>query len=301
MNQEISTNKARLNSVGSIPFFMVHLGAVVMPFFVRFRWTDILLAIALYEGRMFFVATGFHRYFAHRSYKTTRAYQFLLAFFSETTAQKGILWWAGHHRAHHLYSDTDDDIHSPTRRGFWWSHVGWILDYRFEATDFDRIKDFAQYPELRWLNRYHWVPPLTLAVVLGLVGGMEAVVWGFLVSTVLLWHGTFTINSLAHVFGRRRYVTTDTSRNSWVLALITHGEGWHNNHHYYQSSANQGFYWWEIDLGYYGLRALQAIGVVWDVRKPPPRVLEAGKVRAPVSRQPAPATLPVFQPSPPAA
>ncbi len=283
MTKTPAAESPRTNWSGSIPFLAIHLGAFVLPFFVRFRWTDVFLAVGLYFARMFFVATGFHRYFAHRSYKTSRVYAFILALGGATATQKGGLWWAAHHRAHHLYSDTDQDVHSPTRKGFWWSHVGWILDHRYEATDFDRIRDFAKYPELTWLNRHHYLPPLALALALLVLGGAEALTWGFFVSTVLLWHGTFTINSLAHVFGGRRYATTDTSRNNALLAAITLGEGWHNNHHYYQSSANQGFFWWEIDVGYYILKVLEFLGVVWDVRRPPPSVLEANLVKKPTA------------------
>jgi stearoyl-CoA desaturase (delta-9 desaturase) len=284
----------RINWLGSTPFFLIHVGALVLPFLVPFHWRDLLLVVGLYYFRMFFIATGFHRYFSHRSYRTSRAYQFVIALFGGMCAQKGAMWWASHHRAHHLYSDTDLDVHSPARRGFWWSHVLWIVDYRYELTDTKRIRDFARYPEIVWLNKHHYAPVVLLAAILYAVGGAEWLVWGFFVSTVLLWHGTFTINSLAHVFGSRRYATTDTSRNNFLLALITNGEGWHNNHHHYQSSANQGFYWWEIDLGYYVLRLLEAVGVIWDVRRPPPRVYEealAGK------RDRAPAALPVLQPS----
>ena len=260
-------------SFSQVPFWGVHLAALVGVWWVGFSWWGVGLAIGLYYLRMFGITAGFHRYFAHRSYKTSRVTQFVLAWIGTMSAQKGVLWWASHHRWHHLYSDTPKDIHSPKQRGFWWAHVGWILCHRYDATDFKRIKDFAKYPELRWLNRYHLVPPLALAALLYVVGGLPALVWGFFVSTVALWHGTFFINSLAHVFGSRRYETSDTSRNSMLLALLTLGEGWHNNHHHYQSTANQGFFWWEIDVSYYVLRAMSWVGLVWDLRLPPARIL----------------------------
>jgi len=191
--------------------------------------------------------------------------------------QKGALWWAANHRHHHRFSDQPEDVHSPLQRGFWWSHVGWILCKRFDATDYAAIPDLAKYPELRFLNKYHLLPPLLFGAVLFALGGLHAFVWGFVVSTVLLWHGTFTINSLCHVFGRRRFPTTDTSRNSLSLALLTLGEGWHNNHHYYPGSMSQGFYWWQIDIAAYVVRALSFVGLVWDVRSAPERVLELGR------------------------
>jgi stearoyl-CoA desaturase (delta-9 desaturase) len=183
-----------------------------------------------------------------------------------------VLWWAAHHRDHHRDSDGPDDIHSPVQRGFWWSHVGWFLATRYNATKLDRIRDFARYPELRFLDRHHAVPPILLALGLLLAGGWPALLWGFFVSTTVLWHGTFTINSLAHVVGRQRYQTGDESRNSFALALLTLGEGWHNNHHFYPTTANQGWFWWELDLSWMALRVLRSIGVVRDLRTPPQRI-----------------------------
>jgi stearoyl-CoA desaturase (delta-9 desaturase) len=256
----------------SLPFFAAHAVAIATPFVVPVEGRWLALAAALYAVRMFAITAGYHRYFSHRAYKTSRAFQFVLAWLGASSAQKGPLWWAAHHRDHHRYSDGPDDIHSPLERGFWWSHVGWILSTSYDETKLDRIKDLAKYPELRWLDRWHMVPPVALAAVLFLAGGLPALLWGFFVSTVALWHGTFVINSLAHVVGRRRYETGDGSRNSLALALITFGEGWHNNHHFYASTANQGFFWWEIDLSYYALRGLEAVGVVRDLRTPPPHV-----------------------------
>jgi stearoyl-CoA desaturase (delta-9 desaturase) len=259
----------------SLPFFMLHLAPLGL-FWTGIRRSDVVLVVALYYGRMFFITAGFHRYFAHHAYKTSRVMQFILAFGASTSCQKGVLWWAAHHRAHHRYSDTELDIHSPLR-GFWWSHVGWILCRKYQPTDWARIKDFARYPELVWLNRFHLVPGVILGTACYVLGGAHSL-FAFFLSTVLLYHGTFSINSLMHLWGKRRYVTTDTSRNSLLLALITMGEGWHNNHHYYQSTANQGFFWWEIDLSYYLLRVLSWVGLVWELRTPSPRVLAANRI-----------------------
>jgi stearoyl-CoA desaturase (delta-9 desaturase) len=223
---------------------------------------------------MFSVTAGYHRYFSHRSYKTSRPFQFLLALAGTLAVQKGVLWWAANHRNHHKYSDQAEDLHSPLQRGFWWAHVGWILSPDYEETDLARIPDMAKYPELRWLNDHYLIPPVVLAVALYLIGGATWLVWGFFISTTMLWHATFTINSLAHVWGSRRYETTDTSRNNPWLALLTMGEGWHNNHHRYMNSARQGFFWWEIDLSYYILVALSWCGIVWDLQQPPKRLLE---------------------------
>jgi stearoyl-CoA desaturase (delta-9 desaturase) len=264
----VSPRDHRINWVQSAPFFAFHAFAAVAVFFVPFHWSYVVWALALYYVRMWVVTTGYHRYFAHRSFKTSRVFQFLLAFFAETSAQKGVLWWAANHRHHHRESDQPADLHSPLQDGFWWSHVGWILSDRYSETREEAIRDFARFPELRFLNRWYLLPPFLLAVGLFLIGGFPLLVWGFFVSTVLLWHGTFTINSLSHVFGSRRYRTTDTSRNNFLLALITCGEGWHNNHHYHQNTANQGWFWWELDLSFYMLKLLSALGLVWDLRFP---------------------------------
>jgi len=266
-----------MNLYHSGRFLLVHL-APLGALWSGVRLFDILLCIGLYFGRMFFITAVYHRYFAHRSYKMGRVMQFLMAWGGASAMQKGPLWWAAHHRMHHKYSDTDRDVHSPLR-GMWWSHVGWILCKRYMHTEWDQIRDFAKYPELRWLNKYHLVPPFVLAAICFLVGGWSALFVGFFLSTVLLYHGTFTVNSLAHIFGRRRFVTDDTSRNSLLIALITNGEGWHNNHHYYQSAARQGFFWWEIDISYYGLKALSWLRLVTDLRQVPPRLLATNRVK----------------------
>jgi stearoyl-CoA desaturase (delta-9 desaturase) len=227
-----------------------------------------VLCVVLYYVRMFGVTAGYHRYFSHKTYKMGRVAQFLMAFLAESSAQKGALWWAAHHRHHHRYSDEPEDVHSPIQRGFWWSHIGWMIVPKFEATKWERIKDFAKFPELVWLNKHWWVPPTVLGAAVFFAFGPLALFIGFFLSTVLLWHGTFIVNSLAHVWGSRRYATTDTSRNNLVIALLTCGEGWHNNHHHFCASANQGFFWWEIDLSYYGIKIMEALGIAWDVRKP---------------------------------
>jgi len=227
----------------------------------------------MYWLRMFALTGGYHRYFSHRSYNTSRTFQFILGLLGCSAVQKGPLWWSAHHRRHHRFTDQEGDVHSPRRNGFWWAHIGWVLSTRYEPTDLDGVRDFSRFPELRWLNNWHVLPAISLAMLCFLIGGWQGLVWGFFVSTVALYHCTFAINSLAHMFGRRRYATGDDSRNNLLLALLTGGEGWHNNHHHYMSSVKQGFFWWEIDGTYYVLRALSALGIVWDLHLPLRRLL----------------------------
>jgi stearoyl-CoA desaturase (delta-9 desaturase) len=267
--------RGRIDVVKSIPFFAVHAVALATPFVAPFAWKWVALAAASYLLRIWAITAGYHRYFSHRTYKTSRAFQLALAALGCTATQKGPLWWASHHRDHHRYSDTPEDIHSPVQSGFWWSHVGWILSRDHEAPRLHRVKDLAHYPELRFLDRFHLVPVFAYATALFLAFGLPGLLWGFFVSTVFTWHGTFLVNSLAHVIGRRRYETTDASRNSAIIALITLGEGWHNNHHHYQATANQGWFWWELDVTYYVLRLLAAIGVVSELKLPPRSVRDA--------------------------
>jgi stearoyl-CoA desaturase (delta-9 desaturase) len=267
----------RVNWVTSIPFILIHL-LCLTAIFTGVTTKALILCAVLYFGRMWFITAGYHRYFSHRSYRTNRVFQFVLAFGGSSAAQKGPLWWAANHRHHHRYSDTEEDVHSPLK-GFWWSHVGWILCDKNNGWNEDDIRDFAKYPELRFLTKQDWIAPWVVGVASYLIAGWPGLIVGFYWSTVLLWHGTFTVNSLAHVMGRRRYATTDTSRNSALIALWTGGEGWHNNHHYFQASARNGFFWWEYDPTYYGLKVLSWFRIVRDLKVPPERVLASSRVR----------------------
>ena len=278
----------RVDWVRVMPFVFLHAGCLGV------IWTGasafaVWSAVALYFIRMFAVTGIHHRYFSHKTYSTSRFGQFLLAVFAGTTVQRGSLWWAYHHRHHHLHSDGPEDAHSPHVHGFWWSHIGWITSRRNFPTDYSKIKDLAKYPELVWLNRFDLVVPILFAASLFGLGaalghfapglgtnGPQLLVWGFFISTTFLFHGTGCINSMAHLMGRRRFKTDDDSRNSAILAFITLGEGWHNNHHRYQSSTRNGFYWWEIDPTYYGLRLLAATGFIWGLKAVPQTVLEEG-------------------------
>ena len=257
-------------------FYATHL-AILGAIWSGVSMRAAILALVLWATRMFAVTAGYHRYFSHRAFKTSRVFQFILAFWAQTSAQKGALWWAAHHRDHHKYSDQEGDAHSPVQEGILYAHMGWLFDPANLATDYSRVPDLAKYPELVWLNRFQLVPPTLLALATYFIAGWSGIFIGFFLSTVVLWHTTFFINSLTHVFGKKRFATTDESRNHLLLALVTLGEGWHNNHHHYQSAARCGFYWWEIDITYYGLVLLSWLGLVWDLRPVPERVLAEGR------------------------
>ena len=261
----------------SSPFLLCHL-IPLLAVFTGVTMEAVVLGVVLYASRMFFITAGYHRYFAHRSYRLGRVAQFVMAFGGTTSVQKGPLWWASQHRAHHRFADGEGDPHSP-QNGFWWSHVGWLLSGRFGATRSELIDDFERYPELRFLNKYDWIGPWTVGVASYLIAGWSGLVVGFFGSTVVLWHVTFSVNSVAHLFGRRRYATTDSSRNCVPVAVLTLGEGWHNNHHHYPASARQGFHWWEIDPAFAVLRMMSWIGIVRDLRVPPAAARAARRVR----------------------
>jgi stearoyl-CoA desaturase (Delta-9 desaturase) len=263
--QEDSDDIAYPSSVG---FLLVHI-ACLAAIWTGVTWRAMALAMVLYVLRIFAIGAGYHRYFAHRAFSTSRMCQFALAFMAQTSAQRGVLWWASKHRRHHRCSDTVDDVHSPVQRGFLYAHLGWIFVPRHGATDLAAVRDLARYKELMWLDGHPYLPAALLATATWQVAGWPGLAVGFCWSTVAVWHATFCINSLAHAVGRRRYVTGDQSRNNWLLALLTMGEGWHNNHHAYQASARQGFLWWEYDPTYYALRVLSWLGIVWDLHVPP--------------------------------
>jgi stearoyl-CoA desaturase (Delta-9 desaturase) len=256
----------------AIPFILVHLGCFAA-IWTGITWQALVICATLYWVRIFAIGAGYHRYFSHRAYATSRAFQFVLAFAAQTTAQKGVIWWASKHRHHHLHSDTAHDAHSPRHHGFIYSHLGWIFSRKHDGPDLAKVSDLVRYPELMWLHKYELLPASVLGVLCFLAAGWPGLVVGFLWSTVLVYHATFCINSLAHVSGSKRYVTGDDSRNNFLLAVFTMGEGWHNNHHAYQSSVRQGFKWWEIDPTYYLLRVLSWLGLIWDLKTPPEPVL----------------------------
>ena len=267
-----------------IPFIVLHVACLGV-IWVGASWTAVGWALLLYVARMFAITGFYHRYFSHKTFKTSRPVQFVLAVWGNSAAQRGPLWWASHHREHHKHSDDESDVHSPIQHGFVWSHIGWITSKANFVTRIKSVPDLARFPELRWLDRYDTVVPILLVGLSFALGGMLGHFWPSLgtsalqlgiwtvVSTVVLFHGTCTINSLSHIFGRRRFETTDHSRNNLWLALITLGEGWHNNHHHYPATVRQGFYWWEVDVTFYLLKLLSWTGLIWDLKPVPVQVL----------------------------
>lgn len=271
-----------------IPFVAVHLACLSI---IWVGWSPIAVAVCvfMYLLRMFAITAFYHRYFSHRSFKANRFWQFVFAILGASASQRGPLWWASHHRKHHKHSDDDNDLHSP-KHGFLWSHMGWFTCEEAFKTDYSVIKDLAKFPELRFINRFDILVPFLTAVAmfslgywleafypeLGTTAG-QMLIWGYFISTVLLAHGTFTINSLCHTWGKRRFETKDDSRNNFWLALITLGEGWHNNHHRFAVSARQGFYWWEVDISYYILKLMAKVGIIYDLNPVPQRILDEGR------------------------
>lgn len=295
--RHILTDEENVMLMESSPLIFMHLMLFALPF-TGFSWIALAVCMVTYAVRVFALTGGYHRYFSHKSYKTSRVFQFLLAFLGASSGQLGPVWWAAHHRHHHQYSDQPEDIHSPPMKGFLWSHIGWLLCQKFGAVRKERVGDLLKFPEIRWIDRFHVVPVLVLALSMYGLGawlegvapglgtnGWQMLMYGFFLSTVMVYHVTFCINSVTHIIGKQRFNTGDQSRNSLLMALLTFGEGWHNNHHRYPVSARQGFYWWEVDATYYVLKILEKLHVVWDIKAPPRKVYQEAEER----RQPSPA------------
>jgi len=279
----------RIDLITSLPILTMHIGALGV-LFVSFSWTALGVCLFLYALRACFITGIYHRYFSHKTYKTSRVFQFILALVGTTAAQNGPLWWAAHHRRHHRYSDQEGDIHSPIVNSVFWSHFGWLLSKEHFHTDYKVVQDFSKYPELRFLDKYHMLMPIALGVFMFWLGeflathypslgttGPQMLFYGFFLSTVILYHATFLVNSMAHLWGTRRFKTSDHSRNNWLIAILAMGEGWHNNHHRYPQSERQGFYWWEIDVTHYGLYFLSKLGLVWNLNRPPQHIYEEAR------------------------
>jgi len=266
----------RIDVARQLPFVAIHAGCLLVPW-VGVSTRAVVVALVLYAARMFAITAFYHRYFSHQAFRTGRVPQFVFALLGASAAQRGPLWWASHHRHHHVHADEPADSHSALRHGFLWSHLGWFMARENFAVRSELVKSWMRYPELRFLDRWDALVPLLLLAGLWIAGGAQLAVWGFCVSTVAVYHATFSINSLAHRYGTRRYPTRDASRNNAWLALLTFGEGWHNNHHHYPAAARQGFHWWEVDLTWWGLRALAALGVIRDLKRVPAAVLEAAR------------------------
>ena len=285
------THEKEVDWLRILPLIFMHVMCLGV-FWVGWSWTAIWAAILLYFVRMFAITGFYHRYFSHKAFKTNRFWQLIFGILGNSSVQRGPLWWASHHRHHHRFTDMEEDVHSPSRHGFWWSHIGWLTSKANFATDYKYVAEWARFPELRWLNRFDTVVPFLLALVLFVLGeileyfaphlktnGMQLLVWGFFISSVVLLHATVTINSFDHMYGTRRYDTSDTSRNNALLALITLGEGWHNNHHHYAVSARQGFYWWELDVTYYLLVFLSWLGIVRELRPVSDQIRNRNRVK----------------------
>src|SRR6185437_13459498 len=250
----------RIDWARILPFLLMHVACLAV-IWVGISPVAVIVAVLAYLVRMFAITGFYHRYFSHRSFKTSRVGQFVFGLLGASAVQRGPVWWAAHHRFHHANSDREADPHSPVQHGFWRAHMGWFLSIRGFAPDLRFVRDLLKFPDLQ-------------------TSGLQMLVWGFFISTVLCWHATYTINSLSHLFGRQRYRTGDTSRNNWFLAILTLGEGWHNNHHYYPNSARQGFFWWEYDLTYYLLKLMSWLGLIWDLKPVPIAVRDNPQRRA---------------------
>ncbi|MDR3477276.1 MAG: acyl-CoA desaturase [Gammaproteobacteria bacterium] len=281
----------KIDWVRALPFILLNLSCLLV-FCVGFSWVAFTTALALYFIRVFSIGAFYHRYFSHRAYKANRFWQFIFAVMGASAAQRGPLWWATHHRQHHMFADTKEDPHSPIQHGFLWSHTGWFLSKKNYYYNAERVTDLTRYPELVFLDRYDGLVPAVLALSLFLVGvllnhvapslgttGSQMLVWGFSISTIAVFHTTVSINSISHRFGKRRFQTKDNSHNSWILALLTLGEGWHNNHHHYPAAARQGFMWWEIDITFYMLKLLEKLHIIKDLRGVPKIILEKNLVQ----------------------
>jgi stearoyl-CoA desaturase (delta-9 desaturase) len=301
--QSVLSLPKKTNTGRWLPFVFLHLICFGI-FWVGCSAAAIALAVSLYMVRMFAITAFYHRYFSHRTFKTSRIAQFIFALIGLSAVQRGPLWWAAHHRKHHRFADKEKDVHSPIEDSFLWAHIGWITSDHNMPTDYEQIRDLTRFPELVWLNRFDWLVPVASACIIYFVGeyagkavpgsqvtGAQLVVWSF-ISTVCAFHATASINSIAHLFGTRRFDTVDNSKNNFLLAIFTFGEGWHNNHHRFPSSARQGLMWWEIDVSYYILQLMQCLGIIWDLQIPTAAQVH-GKLPAPV-----PAVVPAVVPAP---
>ncbi len=266
-----------MNRVTAGVVMLFHVGAVAALWFTS--WTNVIVALALHWLAVGLgISLGYHRLHTHRGYKTSRAFEYFLAICGTLTLEGGPIFWVATHRVHHQHSDHDGDPHTPHDGGFW-AHVGWIL---FGHTRHNNTVLMSKYapdlgadPFYRWLNSYHYVPLILLGIVLLAVGGWGMVLWGIALRVTVGLHATWLVNSATHMWGSRRFPTRDDSKNSWWVALLTFGEGWHNNHHAHPVSARHGLAWYEFDVSWITLKALRALGVV--------RELKAAKIHQPVA------------------
>jgi stearoyl-CoA desaturase (delta-9 desaturase) len=288
-NDSNKAHKKGIDWMRIIPFIFIHLACFAV-IWVGFSTTALVVCVLSYVVRMFAITAFYHRYFSHKTFKTSRTIQTIFAVVGASATQRGPLWWAAHHRHHHVHSDKKEDIHSP-KNGFLSSHLQWFLKHENFHTNSERVRDLNKYPELKFIDRFDILFPILLAIFLYFIGallsfyapslntsGWQLVIWGYFISTVLLSHVTYCINSLAHVFGSKQYQTGDDSRNNFILAILTLGEGWHNNHHCSPGSVKQGFKWWQIDFSFYIIKCMEKMGLVWDLKYPNEKLLEMKKI-----------------------
>jgi stearoyl-CoA desaturase (Delta-9 desaturase) len=258
------------------PLLTVHLALLAIPF-IEWSWWYVVWIVVLTRVIGLGVTVGLHRYFSHRSFKTPRWCQFLLAAAGCSALQKGPLWWAIHHRLHHRHSDDLGDPHSPVMDGFLYGHMGWLFARDLMHPDEKIVHDLTKYPELVWLDRFWMLPGLLLAAACFALGGWGGLVYGYCLSVVLIFQITFAVNSFGHLFGPQRFDTGEGSRNNMLLGYLAMGDGWHNNHHRAPYSARHGFAWYELDMSFMFIRLMRLVGLAWDV-KVPSRALMAGGV-----------------------
>ncbi|HEY1909661.1 MAG TPA: fatty acid desaturase [Vicinamibacterales bacterium] len=279
-----------LPNIVQMTFFWIVQASALLVLTVPFRWAYIGLWAASHFVRALGLTLMYHRYYAHRAFKMNRGARFVWTLIGTAAMQKGPIWWAGHHVMHHKFADREGDPHSPMISGFYYAHVGWFLhDTKFDQLDASNpvVRDFGKFPEIAWLEKYFIIPPTVMAVAMYLYGGWPWLVYGFCLPTMTLAHATFCINTVNHLFGSRRFETMDDSRNNPITAFFAVGEGWHNNHHRYQRAARNGFYWWEFDLTWYTMKAMAALGLVWDMQPVPARIYEeARQLKAQRAAQP---------------
>jgi stearoyl-CoA desaturase (delta-9 desaturase) len=279
-----------LPNIVQMTFFWIVQASALLVLTVPFRWAYIGLWAASHFVRALGLTLMYHRYYAHRAFKMNRGARFVWTLIGTAAMQKGPIWWAGHHVMHHKFADREGDPHSPMISGFYYAHVGWFLhDTKFDQLDASNpvVRDFGRFPEIAWLEKYFIIPPTVMAVAMYLYGGWPWLVYGFCLPTMTLAHATFCINTVNHLFGSRRFETMDDSRNNPITAFFAVGEGWHNNHHRYQRAARNGFYWWEFDFTWYTMKAMAALGLVWDMQPVPARIYEeARQLKAQRAAQP---------------
>ena len=273
----MNTNISYSNATRIILF---HL-SVVLVFISGYSFTALITFLVLFLVRLFVITGFFHRYYSHRSYQTSRWFQFLLTFIGTSAGQQGPLSWATSHITHHQHADAEDDPHSPVLNSGFYAHIGWLLQKDALSTNDKIVKPFTKYPEIVFLDRYHYIGTTSLIISLALLGmllsehypelgtsALQLVSWGFILSTLLILHGACLVNSVGHLYGYRRFKTKDNSHNVWWLFPLTLGDNWHNNHHHAPKSASFSYAWWEVDIIYLCILILEKLGLVWNVKKP---------------------------------